>query len=224
MEIAISIALAFAISGISQVGKDLSGSPLHRPFWTHRPTFGAMLFVGITWFLRPIPESRSRRRGQLARGVAFGLLSAAVQMTTLATFVFGCISLAQHFFDSRIAAFAASGVLMIVGSFIVLPIISVLMVPVTLLVSIPLDLLFPLKDSPSRENVFWCRTCAHHRRSREYEDLLHGLWRSEVMPRSDKLPCTIPLETADTWRQYFATPQSARTLFPKGCPSFESRA
>jgi len=223
MEIAISIVLAFVISGISQISKDLGGRPMDRPFWTHQPTLGKMFFAGITWFLRPVLEN-SHRKGQFARSAAFGLLGAAVQMATLAIFIFGCISLAQHFFDSKLVVFATSAVLMLVGSFIVLPIIGFLMVPITLLLSIPLDLLFPLKDKSDPEKIAWCRTCVHHRKSKEFEDTFKGLWRSEAMPRSDKLPCNIPLETAATWQQYFATPHSERTLFPKDCPSYESRA
>jgi len=223
MEIAISFVLAFVISGVSQVAKDLGGSPPDRPFWALRPTSGKMLLVGLTWFVRPSLDI-FHCCGQLARSVAFGLLGATVRLTTLAGFVFGCISIAQHFFDGTIAVVVTSALLMIVGSFIVLPIVSFVVFSVTILLSIPLDLLFPLRHSSSPETLSWCRTCAHHRKSKEYEDPINGLWRSESMPRSDNLPCRIPLETADTWRAYFATPQGARTLFPKGCPSFESRA
>jgi len=223
MEIAISFVLAFVISGVSQVAKDLGGRPLDRPFWTLQPTFWKMLLVGLTWFVRPILDI-SNSGAPLARSVAYGLLGATVQLTTLTAFVFGCISMAQHFFDGTFAVVVTSALLMIVGSFIVLPIVSFVILLATVLLSIPINLLFPLRHSSSPETVNCCRTCAHYRKSEEYEDLMNGLWRSESMPRSDKLPCSIPLETADTWQAYFATPQGARTPFPNGCPSFETRA
>jgi hypothetical protein len=115
-------------------------------------------------------------------------------------------------------------VLIVIGALFVLPLIRLIMVPLTLIVAWPLDLLFPLKESKDAQTTKWCRNCKHHRKSKEYEDIMKGLWRSKTMPRSDKLPCNIALETSDVWERYYSSELSSRTLFPKDCTFFEKLA
>jgi len=217
VELVISAFLAYALSGISQVFNDLSGHVKDRPVWTMHPTLGMALFVGATWITRPF------YKGQTGRQFAFGLLAVTLQMVILTGFIWGCIVAANQFFDSTFLRIATAAVLMVIGALVVLPLISVLMMPLTLLIAWPLNLLFPLKRSSDVQRIKWCRTCKHHRKSREYEDTLSGLWHSDSMPRSDKLPCKIALETAGVWTRYFSSEPSSRTLFPNDCPSYEPR-
>lgn len=191
--------------------------------WTWRPTLGKILIVGASWFTRPFLEN-IHRSGQVARGIAFGLLGVSLQMVVLTFLIWGCIFVANYFFDSTLLRVATTAILTIIGVFIVLPLINVLLIPLTLLISWPLDLLFPLKETTEAQNIQWCRTCKHYRKSKEYEDTFKGLWRSESMPRSDKLPCNISLETANVWQLYFSLEPDSRALFPKDCSFYEKKA
>lgn len=222
MELAISVCLAFLISGISQVSKDLGGRAIERRIWALQPTLGKALLVGATWFTRPFLEQAGH--GQVVRTAVFGVMSVVLQMAVLTVFIYGCILIAEYFFDSAVAKVVAAAVLMAVGALFVLPVVSLIMIPVTLLIAWPLDLLLPLKDKTAVANdVAWCRNCKHYRKAKEYEDIMTGLWRSESVPRSDKLPCAIPLEAADTWKRYYSFKPSQRALFPKDCSLFERR-
>jgi hypothetical protein len=222
MKIVISALLAYILSGISQVSKDLAGRATDRPMWTTRPTVGKALLVGATWIIRSFLES-IHQTGQIARGIAFGLLGITLQMVVLTFFVWGCIAAAATIFDSMLLRLVAMLALMMIGSFIVLPLINVLMVPMTLVLAWPVDLLFPIKEATQAESIKWCRTCRHYQKSKEYEDLIYGLWRSKSMLRSDKLPCSIALETSDVWQRYFSSKSESRVLFPKDCPFYDKR-
>lgn len=215
MEIIISAILAYLLSGISQVLKDLSEEPLDRPGWAMHPSFGMALIVGATWFMRPTLEYSYR--GNWGRTLVSGVLGFFLQMSFLTLFVFGCISLASLFFDSIILKVTLTVVLIVIGSFIILPLLKILMIPVVLIISLPLLFLFPQE----KIHINWCRTCKHFRRIKEYENNVNGLWQSKFMPSNDKLPCDIFLETENTWKQYFGLEPSERSLFPKDCEFFE---
>jgi hypothetical protein len=160
----------------------------------------------------------------LARAIAFGLIGVGSQMAVLTGFIWGCLAISGSLFTSPIGQVIAVAVLLIVASPIVLPLLSIIMVPVTLVIAWPLDLIFPdRRDKAAARSIRWCRTCAHYRKSKEFEDSLGGLWHAASMPRSDKLPCKIPVETSDVWAAYFSTEPKARTLFPKDCRSFTER-
>ena len=58
MEIIISAILAYFLSGIYQVTKDVGGRVIDRPMWAMRPTLGKAILVALTWPTRPIIEGR----------------------------------------------------------------------------------------------------------------------------------------------------------------------
>lgn len=218
MLIVISLVLAFIFLGISEVLNDLGGSVIDRPMWANQPTLGMSVLVALTWFYKPFIYSKHSR----GRTIAFGLLDVIMKLSIVASFIWCCIAISIHFFESVILEILVSALLIGIGSFIVLPLISLLMIPVSLIAAWPLDLMFPLEDH-SKE-IRWCRNCRQYKKSKEYEEIMHGLWRSESMPRSDKLPCKIVLEISDTWKHHFENEPRSRGLFPKDCPSFEKRA
>jgi hypothetical protein len=215
----ISIALAFGLSGVAHVTKDLGGRVIDRPMWAIDPTFGKAVFAAATWWA-PFFIDKPEPRGRV---IALGVWAIASQLAVLTLFVWTCMSLAGWFFDHPVAQFLGSAVLIVVSMPIVLPLLSVVMIPLTLLIGLPLDWLFPSTSSPKAQTVQWCRECQHYRKSKDFEDIITGLWRAASMPRSDKLPCAIPLEAAEVWSQYFGSAPGSRTLFPKDCPLFVSR-
>lgn len=223
MEIIISALLAYVLSGISQVTKDLGGRVIDRPMWAMEPTLGKAILVGLTWPTRPVLEG-SYSTGQLARSIVFGGLSVVTQMAVLTAFIWGSYTLAGLVFENFAFQIILATVIAFIGSLFVLPLVSLLMMPITLLLAWPLDLLFPLKSETPAKNINWCRTCKHHRKVSEYEDTMKGLWREESMPRSDKLPCKIVLETSQVWEAYYETEPKSRALFPKNCPQYEHQA
>jgi hypothetical protein len=224
MKLTISIILAYVLSGVSQVMKDIGGRSLERPLWTTKPTFGKAILVATTWFTLPFIEN-VHPHGQVARGIAFGSLGVVVQMCFLTGFIWCCITISMYLFGSPVLQVISSAILIIIGALIVIPLLSLLMVPVIAVVALPLDLFFPIKREKSDyQEIKWCKSCKHHRKSKEYEHIMRGLWRSTAFPRSDKLPCSITLETSGVWKSYFDSEPKSRSLFPKECPFFERRA
>lgn len=145
MRLLISLSLAYVFCGVSLVIKDLRSSAVDRPSWARHPTFGMVTFVALTWFTRPFIDAYYST-GQRARAAAFGLLGVAIQIAGVAGFIWCCITLVSHFFDSMLWIILTSAVLIVIGAPIAIPLITLLSVPLTLLVSLPLDFLFPLKD------------------------------------------------------------------------------
>jgi len=224
MKLTISIVLAYVFTGIAQVIKDISSSPIDRPSWVRRPTLGKALLLAATWVTRPFIENLYPR-GQVTRGIAFGLVGVLVQMCFLTGFIWGCITIATCLFGGPVLQIITSAIFIIIGAPIAIPLLSLLMVPVTAVVALPLDLLFPIKreESDSQE-IKWCKNCRYHRKSKEYEDIMRGIWRSTAIPQSDKLPCIIALKTSEVWKSYFDSEPESRSLFPKECPFFEKRS
>jgi len=220
MEIIVSALLAYLLSGISQVTKDLGGRTIDRPMWAMRPTLGKAIFVALTWPTRPIIEGRYST-GQLGRSIVFGGLGVFTRMAVLTAFIWGAYVLAGLVFDNFALQLILAAVIAFIGSLFVLPLASLLMMPINLILAWPLDLLFPLKNEVQAKEIKWCRICKHYRKVSEYEDTMKGLWRETSIPRSDKLPCKIVLETSQVWEAYYETEPKSRSLFPKDCPQYE---
>lgn len=217
MEIAICALLAYIFLGVSQVTKDLGASVMERPIWAMSPTWGKVILFALTWPYRFVIES-SDASGRLARAIAFGVLDFATKMAVLTAFIWGSYTVAGLIFENLAFQLLLSAVIALVGSFIVLPLATLAMIPVTILLAWPLDILFPLKSNSSGKDIDWCRSCRHYRKVSEYEDSMHG---EDSIPRSDKLPCKIVLETSMVWEAYYEAEPKARSLFPKNCPRFE---
>lgn len=220
MEIIVSAILAYLLSGISQVTKDLGGRVIDRPMWAMKPTLGKAVLVALTWSTRPIIDGRYST-GQLGRSIVFGVFGVFTQMAVLTAFIWGAYTLAGLVFDNFALQLILATVIAFIGSLFVLPLASLLMMPITLILAWPLDLLFPLKSEAQANQIKWCRTCKHHRKVGDYEDTMKGLWHETSIPRSDKLPCRIVLETSQVWEAYYETEPKSRSLFPKDCPQYE---
>jgi hypothetical protein len=223
MRIAISAGLAFLLLGIEQVIQDLGTSPIDRPLWVMQPTLGMAIFVAATWWTRS-SLTLIHSNGQKARGIAFGIFGVIGQMSILTGFIWLCISIATHIFDSIILQVVSTAVFIAIGALLVLPLVNLIMIPLSLIVAFPLDWLFPLKGRNDGRVAECCPNCKHYRKSKDFADFIGGSWQSKTMPRSDKLPCNIALETSDVWERYYSCEPSSRTLFPNDCPFFERRA
>jgi hypothetical protein len=223
VKIVISVCVAYLICGIAQVVGDLTADPVKRPSWAWRPTLGKVLVATAIWFTSPLVAALYSSR-LVARTFAFAFLGVILQMIVLTALVWGCISISQHLFDSVALQATVATVMVIVGAPIVIPLLTLLMTPLTILIMLPLDLLFPIKDKVNVSEIMWCRNCRHYKKSREFEDVVSGLYRSGSMPRSDKLPCDIALETARVWERYYGLELGSRAIYPKDCEFFEQRS
>lgn len=224
MEIVICALLAYLLSGFAQVIKDLSVRAMDRPMWAMNPTLGKAIMVTLTWPSRPMILLTRSSLVEIAQWVAFRLLGFLIQMTVLTAFIWGAYAIAGLVFESFFLKFALATVIAFFGLFFVLPLISLIMVPVTLLLALLLTFLFPKSSKAHAIDIRWCQTCKHHRKVPEYEDTMKGLWQEKSMPRSDKLPCKIALETSNVWKAYYETDPKSRSLFPKDCQLFERQA
>lgn len=158
-----------------------------------------------------------------ARNVAFGLVGLTFQMVVATGFIWLCITLSTHLFDSAILRVIATAIFFVLGAFFVLPFVMIAVTPLMLLVSLPLEWIFPSQDSVDAKSIAWCKNCRHYKKSKEYESPLGGLWNSRVQPPLDKLPCEIRSETVAVWDGHFSLEPRIRTLFPNDCPFFERR-
>ncbi|MFZ2171580.1 MAG: hypothetical protein WAW61_18320 [Methylococcaceae bacterium] len=221
MEIIISALLAYVLAGVSQVTIDLGGNVNSRPMWAWEPTLGKAILVAIIWPTRPVIDNYSTGH---ARSIVFGVLGFVTKMTVLTAVIWGSYTIAGLAFENFAFQLILAAVIAFIGSLFVLPIISLLMIPITLLLAWPLDLLFPVKSKTSVNDINWCRTCKHYRKVSEYEDIMEGyLCSAKSMPRSDKLPCKIVLETSQVWEAFYKIKPKSRALFPKNCPHYEKQ-
>lgn len=220
MEIIISAVLAYVLAGISQVTKDLGRNVVDRPIWAMEPTLGKVILFALTWPMRSLIDG-FYLTGQFARSMVFGVFGVVTQITVLTAFIWGSYSIAGLVFENLAFQLVLAAVIAFISSIFVLPLVSLLMIPITLLIAWPLDLLFPIKNKVSVNDINWCRTCKHHRKVSEYENTMTGLWREESIPRSDKLPCKIVLETSKVWEAFYETDSKSRSLFPKNCTHYE---
>jgi len=218
VNITISFVLAYLLAGISQITEDLAADPLSKPMWALRPTFGMMLFVGMTWFTRPFVEALHEQ--QVARSVTFAALKLLLPFAMTVALVWVCIAASEYWFENLALRILAVAVLLLLGARFVAPWLSLLMLPLTWIIALPIDLLFPLKKSGRTQEIKWCKNCEHHRSSERYEDIIRGLSRSKTMPRTSDLPCNIADEASDVWARYFRLEPDSRALYPKDCPYF----
>lgn len=152
MEIVVSAILAYLLSGISQVTKDLAGRVIDRPMWAMRPTLGKAILVALTWPTRQIIGGHYST-GQLGRAIVFGVLGVITQMAVLTAFIWGAYALASLVFDNFAFQLILAAVIALIGSLFVLPLASLLMMPITLILAWPLDLLFPLKSEAQTSKI-----------------------------------------------------------------------
>ena len=134
MILLLSAVIAYGLSAVGQVQKDSKGGA-RRPF-------GEAVSAGAVWFMGPIRE-RGWHPGNRARAAAFGLFTAATQLAVLTAFVWVCIRVPMHFFESAWVRWLLPPVLFLLAAPLVLPLFALLMVPLTLLAALPLNLLFP---------------------------------------------------------------------------------
>lgn len=123
MRITISIALAYALAGISQVTQDLKADPVHRPIWAIRPTVGQAIFVAATWplgrYLNALVPGRVQ--GSNAVDAIVITLGLALDLAILTGFVWCCITASAYAFESAPARIASVVVLLAIGGRFVLP-------------------------------------------------------------------------------------------------------
>lgn len=226
MKLAISIALAYLITGVAHVIKDITSRPMDRPGWARQPTLTMAILLTLGWSVRRFAESAPRTHGRLdARGIAFGLYSIVFQVALLSAFIWCFIAFATYLFANAVVQIIVSAVFIVVGSVVAIPLLNLLAMPLAIILTLPIELIFPLKKEKdtSREER-WCKSCKYYRKSREYENTMKGLWRSPVLPQTDKLPCRIVSQTSGVWGRYFESEQRTRSLFPRECSFFERKA
>src|SRR5664280_3048495 len=92
MRISISLVLAFLLSGIAQVIRDLGNRSPASPMWVWQPTFGMAVWCALNWFTRMFdkPIYAYIRR---TRAFALGMLDLIVHMCVATACIWLCICL-----------------------------------------------------------------------------------------------------------------------------------
>jgi len=91
----ISAAIAYGLSGLLQLRKDLSLPAEQRPVWAVHPALETAVLAGATWFVRIFVDVR-RRMGPGRQAVIVTAIALAVHMAIFTAFVWGCIAAAGY--------------------------------------------------------------------------------------------------------------------------------
>lgn len=98
MKILISVIVAYLITGIAKASKDIFSRPIDRPSWAIQPKLGMTLLVIFIWPLIGIQENIHIAKGNVARGIAFGLMGSLFQVLIIGLFVWVFISVIGYLF------------------------------------------------------------------------------------------------------------------------------
>jgi hypothetical protein len=144
MNIMLSAVIAYILCGVAQVANDLSSDPMHRPFWTLKPTLTRIFIAAATWPIQHFQEVILGKR-PLGRSIAFACVAVLTQWACLALLVWCAMTLANHFLSQLILRIIAVTVLMIPALLYGVPLMIVLTAPLQLIIAGILDLFFPRK-------------------------------------------------------------------------------
>ena len=115
MTIVTSLALAYLVSGLMQLRRDLSLPPDRRPGWAMHPTLERAVLAGATWFVRPYVDAR-RVTGRPRNALVSALAVVGVQLAVFTAFIRGCIAAAGHLLDTTAGVVALSALFILVGA------------------------------------------------------------------------------------------------------------
>lgn len=118
IEIALSLLVAYILSGLGMLARDMSLGPIHRPAWTRNPTIPIMAFVAVTWPMR------------------LGIIGSCFQLALLATVIYGSYELSKMIFDNALLRLLVAPLFIGVGFVFILPILNWVLIPLTLLFSV----------------------------------------------------------------------------------------
>lgn len=144
MKLIVCAILAYFVSGVVQVWKDLSAESNFKPMWAYQPTVGKCLKAMMMWFLPPFINN-GYIVNQKEKAVAHGFLNFIVQMSVLTGLIWYCTSASGHIFNSNILRIITAGVFIIIGTPFVLMLGKFIMIIPMLVASVFIDLvLLPL--------------------------------------------------------------------------------
>ncbi len=216
----IYVLLAYFLTGFGIAMEDLEErdkNPINARGWTFKPTLKGISFIILTWFFRPMMTWPARL--SFNKAVVSGMIISSITLAWGSFCIWGCFWLANHVTDYFIVHLIVAVIAWFCLSIFIMPFFPLLMNFIMLPFGFLLGFLFPQPDTT--KDINWCRNCQHYKKSKEFENLMKGLWQSPTIPQSDKLPCTITLETAEVWKAHFGLdPNKNRTMFPKECPRF----
>lgn len=98
MKILISIILAYIITGLAKAFKDLYCSPLERPHWAVNPTTGKFVLIASTWAAIRVVDNIMIARGNVVRGLSFGLMGVVFQLAIIAGIIWTVITVLGYLF------------------------------------------------------------------------------------------------------------------------------
>lgn len=98
MRILISLIIAYFVTGIARAGKDIfNPSVVDTPHWAHHPKFWMLLLVIFLWPMLAIQDNIMTARGNVARGVTYGLIGSFFQLLIIGLIVWVCLSFISYF-------------------------------------------------------------------------------------------------------------------------------
>lgn len=129
MHLLISVVVAYLMSGLTQIQKDLNLPASERRGWAVHPSLQNAALTGATWFVRPYVDAR-RATGRPRRALLAAIIGVALQMALFTVFIWGCIVVAGHVFESTVGLAISSAALVLIGTPIVSVVINIMLLPV----------------------------------------------------------------------------------------------
>lgn len=129
MHLLISVVVAYLMSALAQIQKDLNLPTADRTRWVANPSVRSALLSGARWIVCPYADVR-RATGRPKRAMLAAIIDVALQMALFTAFAWGCILIAGHVFESTLGLTISSAALMLIGLPIVSVVINIMLFPV----------------------------------------------------------------------------------------------
>lgn len=136
MHLLVSVVAAYLMSGLTQIQKDLNLPAAQRRGWAAHPSLENAALAGATWFVRPYVDVR-RATGRPRRALFAAIIGVGLQLALFTAFIWGCIVVAGHVFESAAGLALSSTALVLIGTPIVSVLISIVLLPVMSLLGGP---------------------------------------------------------------------------------------
>ena len=100
MDIFSSIAVAYLLSAIIQIRKELTADPITKKPWARHPTFAAILIYGAFWFVLPVVNPlyvAIHLKRSIPKTLAISVLPLLIRMAVLTGMAWCIITLVHRF-------------------------------------------------------------------------------------------------------------------------------
>jgi len=150
MEVWICILIAYLWVGIAGVIRDFGKEPECRPSYTFRPKIVFIIFVILSWFIRP-PTGYENNKSVKIRKYILEIFRNSVSLILSSVIIYLCYKISGHIIDNFIAQTVIAIVLIYISLIFIMPLlmplIMVIMMPITIILGFVMDIVVPIRSN-----------------------------------------------------------------------------